>query len=196
MLEGVEVVFIVVAIGAGGTLIVPAALGAAVALLAVVVLGLALHRPLASLPENKLKFGVGVLLSAFGTFWVGEGIGMHWPGGDWAILVLTSLVAAVAVLLVAACRRLQRRQPIVAASSAPGADGEPAARLRGKPSSRLRTALAQTWKLFILRRARCVVLSTTAGWRWKSLPGSPSCGRSMPSPWSNCRWNARRSPAA
>ena len=149
-LEGVEVVFIVVAIGAGGTLIVPAAVGAAVALLAVVVLGLALHRPLASLPENKLKFGVGVLLSAFGTFWVGEGIGMAWPGGDWAILVLTSAVAGVAMLLVALCRRSQRRHSSVAARSAPGVDGEPAGRLRGEPrKNRLHAALAQTWKLFI-----------------------------------------------
>ena len=81
LLEGIEVVFIVVAIGAGGTLIGPAAVGAAIALVVVVVLGLVLHRPLAALPENKLKFGVGVLLSAFGIFWVGEGIGLSWPRG-------------------------------------------------------------------------------------------------------------------
>ena len=75
MLEGLEVVFIVIAVGAGGVgLLVPAAIGAAAALLAVVALGLVLHRPLSIVPENTLKFSVGVLLAAFGTFWVGEGL--------------------------------------------------------------------------------------------------------------------------
>ena len=109
MLEGIEVVFIVVAIGAGGPLIVPAAVGAALALLVVVGLGFVLHRPLASIPENVLKFGVGVLLSAFGTFWVAEGLGLAWPGEDWAIAGLIGLYLAVAVASVSACVRLQRR---------------------------------------------------------------------------------------
>ena len=80
MLEGIEVVFIVIAIGASGQLILPATLGAIAALVLVVLLGLWLHRPLANVPENALKFGVGVLLTAFGTFWVGEGIHLVWPG--------------------------------------------------------------------------------------------------------------------
>ncbi len=89
MLEGIEVVFIVLAIGAGGTgLLTPASLGALAALLVVLALGFAVHRPLASIPENSLKFVVGILLSAFGTFWVGEGLGISWPGADWAILGL------------------------------------------------------------------------------------------------------------
>ena len=89
MLEGIEVVFIVIAIGAGGAgLLMPASLGALAALLLVIALGLVLHRPLASIPENSLKFVVGILLAAFGTFWFGEGLGISWPGADWAILGL------------------------------------------------------------------------------------------------------------
>lgn len=105
MLEGLEVVFIVVAVGAGGVgLLVPASIGALVALVAVVVLGIALHRPLSAIPENTLKFGVGVLLSAFGTFWVGEGAGLGWPGADWSIPGLCAAYLAVALVAVAVCR--------------------------------------------------------------------------------------------
>jgi len=105
MLEGTEVVFIVVALGAGGTgLLLPAALGAAAALLVVVALGVALYRPLARVPENTLKFLVGVLLSAFGTFWVGEGAGLAWPGADLAILGLMAAYLGLALCLVPMCR--------------------------------------------------------------------------------------------
>ena len=97
MLEGIEVVFIVIAIGAGGALLVPAAAGAGLALVVVVALGFLLHRPVATVPENTLKFIVGVLLTAFGTFWLGEGIGAAWPGEDWSLLALIAgfLVTAV-----------------------------------------------------------------------------------------------------
>src|SRR5262250_1804531 len=78
MLEGIEVVFIVIAVGAAGGLLVPAGVGAVAALLVVILLGVAIHLPRARIPENALKFVVGVLLSAFGTFWVGEGIGVAW----------------------------------------------------------------------------------------------------------------------
>jgi uncharacterized membrane protein len=105
MLEGTEVVFIVVAIGVGGAgLLLPASLGAIAALVGVIALGFALHRPLANIPENKLKFVVGVLLSAFGTFWVGEGANLNWPGGDWSILGLVLGYFAIAMLTVAFCR--------------------------------------------------------------------------------------------
>jgi Ca2+/H+ antiporter, TMEM165/GDT1 family len=108
MLEGTEVVFIVVAIGAGGAgLLMPASLGALAALLLVIALGLALHRPLASIPENSLKFVVGILLAAFGTFWVGEGLGISWPGADWAILGL-----AIGFLLVAVFTTWLSRQKV------------------------------------------------------------------------------------
>ncbi len=100
MLEGTEVVFIVIAIGAGGTgMLLPAGLGAAAALLMVVILGFALHRPLTRVPENTLKFVVGTLLSAFGTFWVGEGLGFVWPGADWSIVGLVLAYSMLAALL-------------------------------------------------------------------------------------------------
>jgi uncharacterized membrane protein len=111
MLEGTEVVFIVVAIGAGGNgLLLPASIGAVVALLTVVALGLVLHRPLASVPENTLKFAVGVLLSAFGTFWIGEGVGLEWPGADWSILglVFGFLVIGLATVPLARGRAVAR----------------------------------------------------------------------------------------
>jgi len=105
MLEGIEVVFIVIAIGAAGDLMLPAGIGAAAALALVVGLGVALHRPLARIPENTLKFAVGVLLAAFGTFWAGEGIGIAWPGADWAILALIGGFLAAGLSTVPACRR-------------------------------------------------------------------------------------------
>ncbi len=105
MLEGIEVVFIVIAIGATGDLLVPAALGALAALVFVVVLGVALHRPLARVPENTLKFAVGVLLAAFGVFWVGEGLGLEWPGGDLALFGLAAAFLAVALAGIVPIRR-------------------------------------------------------------------------------------------
>jgi Ca2+/H+ antiporter, TMEM165/GDT1 family len=116
MLEGVEVVFIVIAIGAGGAgLLMPASLGALAALLAVIALGVTVHRPLASVPENSLKLVVGVVLSAFGTFWVGEGLAIPWPGGDWAIPVLIVGFLLTAALTMGLCRRrLNRSLPVTA----------------------------------------------------------------------------------
>ncbi len=112
MLEGLEVVFIVVAVGSGGVgLLIPASIGAAAALLAVAALGLVLHRPLSMVPENTLKFSVGVLLAAFGTFWVGEGLGLAWPRGDWSILALILGYLLVAGLAVALCRRRASADP-------------------------------------------------------------------------------------
>ncbi len=105
MLEGTEVVFIVIAIGAGRTgMLLPASLGAVAALLVVIALGLILHRPLARVPENTLKFAVGVLLSAFGTFWVGEGMHLAWPGADWSILALIAAYLIIALVMVPLCR--------------------------------------------------------------------------------------------
>jgi Ca2+/H+ antiporter, TMEM165/GDT1 family len=104
MLEGIEVVFIVIAVGAAGGLLLPASLGAGAALLLVVAFGVVLHRPLARIPENTLKFAVGVLLSAFGAFWAGEGIGLTWPGEDWAIIGLIAGFLATALAAAALCR--------------------------------------------------------------------------------------------
>ena len=98
MLEGIEVVFIVIALGAVGGALVPATLGAVAAAVLVSLIGVMLHRPLARVPENTLKFAVGIMLSSFGTFWLGEGYGLVWPGSDLAILGLMVGFAAVALL--------------------------------------------------------------------------------------------------
>ena len=140
MLEGIEVVFIVIALGAGGRLLVPASVGAGLALALVLVLGLLLHRPLARVPENALKFGVGVMLAAFGTFWVGEGVGLAWPAEDAAILVLMLVFLLIALALVAVCRRLRR--------AARPAGGQPAAPQRPAPG-RLAAAAGELLGLFV-----------------------------------------------
>ncbi len=87
LLEGLEVVFIVIAVGSGHGMLWPAALGALGACIAVLIIGVIVHKPLSRVPENTLKFCVGVMLSAFGVFWTGEGLGIAWPGQD-LILVL------------------------------------------------------------------------------------------------------------
>jgi uncharacterized membrane protein len=63
------------------------------------------HRPLARVPENTLKFAVGVMLSAFGIFWTGEGLGVEWPGADLAIVVFAALFLAVSFAAVMLARR-------------------------------------------------------------------------------------------
>jgi uncharacterized membrane protein len=105
VLEGLEVVFIVIAVGAGHGLLIPAGLGALAACLLVVFVGIVVHRPLARVPENSLKFVVGTMLSAFGVFWIGEGLGVPWPGADLAILVFAVLFLGVALASVALTRR-------------------------------------------------------------------------------------------
>src|SRR5882724_8120283 len=77
LLEGLEVVFIVIALGSGRGMLLPASIGALAACLVVAAVGLIVHRPLARVPENTLKFSVGVMLSAFGVFWTGEGLGVE-----------------------------------------------------------------------------------------------------------------------
>ena len=108
MLEGLEVVFIVIAVGAGRGLIIPASVGAIAACLLVAGIGFAIHRPLARVPENTLKFVVGVMLSAFGVFWIGEGFGVDWPGEDIAIIAFAALFFVVALGTVALTRRVGR----------------------------------------------------------------------------------------
>ena len=79
--------------------------GAVAALVVVIGLGVALPRPLARVPENALKFTVGVLLSAFGTFWTGEGLGFPWPAEDWSLPALMAVFLLVAGALVPLCRQ-------------------------------------------------------------------------------------------
>jgi Ca2+/H+ antiporter, TMEM165/GDT1 family len=105
VLEGLEVVFIVIAVGSGRGLLGAASLGALAACLVVVAVGFVIHRPLERVPENTLKFAVGVMLSAFGIFWTGEGLGVPWPGEDLAIPVFAVLFLIVALAAVVLARR-------------------------------------------------------------------------------------------
>jgi uncharacterized membrane protein len=105
LLEGLEVVFIVIALGVGRGMLIPASAGAVIACLAVAVVGLIVHRPLARVPENTLKFAVGVMLSSFGVFWTGEGLGVPWPGADFAIVGFAAMFTAVSGVAVALARR-------------------------------------------------------------------------------------------
>jgi Ca2+/H+ antiporter, TMEM165/GDT1 family len=109
LLEGTEVVFIVIAVGAGGLLWLASA-GALAACVVVAAIGAAAAGPLSQVPENALKFAVGVLLSAFGLFWTGESLGVAWPGGDAAILGFAALFLGVAVALVALLKPETRGQ--------------------------------------------------------------------------------------
>lgn len=110
-IEGVEVVFIVLAVGAAGgpAKLVPASIGAAAAAVVVVALGFAARGPLTRVPENALKLAVGALVSAFGTFWAGEGLRLVWPGGDWATVALSLGYAGVAALGIALVRGVTGR---------------------------------------------------------------------------------------
>jgi uncharacterized membrane protein len=95
LLEGLEVVFIVVTFGANQKNVGAAVIGAAAAIVVVVVAGLALKTPLTKVPENWMKFVVGIMLTSFGTFWGAEGAGVNWPGHDGALLVIVPVVAVV-----------------------------------------------------------------------------------------------------
>jgi uncharacterized membrane protein len=105
LLEGLEVVFIVLAVGAGHGLLVAASLGAMAACSLVAAIGWVARRPLARVPENTMKFAVGILLSAFGVFWTGEGLGVPWPGADFAILGIAALFLLVALAIIELVRR-------------------------------------------------------------------------------------------
>lgn len=109
LLEGLEVAFIVVTLGASAGHLGPATLGAAVAGLLVLVAGVAVHRPLVRVPENGLKFVVGLMLTTFGTFWAGEGIGVNWVAGDATVVGLLALYAAASLALVCVVRDWIRR---------------------------------------------------------------------------------------
>jgi uncharacterized membrane protein len=117
LLEGLEVAFIVVTFGSNEGSIKLAVLGAVLAIAVVLVAGMALRAPLSRVPENMLKFGVGVLLTSFGLFWGGEGAGADWPDADAALPVLIVLVLAFAVGAVWVLRRARRPASGVSALS-------------------------------------------------------------------------------
>jgi uncharacterized membrane protein len=104
LLEGLEVILIVTALAGPSSARVPALLGAGLAVVLTVAVGLVLHRPLRRLPETELKYGVGILLSSFGTFFVAEGLDVSWPLDDAALLLLALAYVAASQLMV---RRLR-----------------------------------------------------------------------------------------
>jgi uncharacterized membrane protein len=108
LLEGLEVVFIVLTFGSAQGSIPLAAAGAAGALVLVAVVGVAVRAPLARVPENAVKFVVGVLLTTFGIFWATEGAGAHWPGEDASLLGVLGFVVLSSFLLVRLLRRERR----------------------------------------------------------------------------------------
>ena len=113
LLEGLEVAFIVVTFGSAQGRIDLAALGAGGALVLVVIVGVLVRAPLARVPENTLKFAVGVMLTTFGIFWATEGAGAHWPGDDASLPVVLAFVIALSAASVALLRR-QRAEAVPA----------------------------------------------------------------------------------
>jgi uncharacterized membrane protein len=95
LLEGLEVVFIVITFGDNQHDLGAAVIGAAAAVVVITLAGIAIKAPLAKVPENWMKFAVGIMLTSFGTFWGAEGAGVAWPGNDAALLVLVPVVALV-----------------------------------------------------------------------------------------------------
>src|SRR6266849_603497 len=112
LLEGLEVVFIVLSFGAAQHRLGLAAAAAGTALVLVAGAGARARAPLARVPENTIKFSVGLLLTTFGTFWGAEGAGAHWPGNDLALLGLLAFFTALALTIV----RLIAPRPVEAAS--------------------------------------------------------------------------------
>jgi uncharacterized membrane protein len=108
LLEGLEVVFIVITFGDNQRDLGAAVVGAAAAVVVVAVTGAIVRAPLSRVPENALKFAVGIMLTSFGTLWGAEGAGVRWPGGDAALLVLVPAVAAVSLGYAAWLRRRGR----------------------------------------------------------------------------------------
>jgi uncharacterized membrane protein len=118
LLEGLEVAFIVITLGASAGQLGSAAIGALAAGAIVIVAGVATHRPLSRVPENGLKFAVGLMLTTFGTFWAGEGIGISWALSDATLIVLLAVYAVAALLAVRLIQSAQRPQvsPLAAAA--------------------------------------------------------------------------------
>jgi uncharacterized membrane protein len=121
LLEGLEVVFIVLTFGANQRDIGAAVIGAAAAIAVVTAVGVAVRAPLAKVPENAMKFAVGIMLTSFGTFWGAEGAGVRWPGNDLALLVLVPVTALVSLACVVVLRRAGTVGAPVASSSASSA---------------------------------------------------------------------------
>ena len=113
-LEGLEVAFIVLTFGTIHGSVPLAAAGAGVALLVVVVIGALAHKPLSRVPENAMKFAVGLMLTTFGVFWSAEGAGIEWPGTDLAILGILGFLTLLSLGFVAVLRRMRYLDSVLA----------------------------------------------------------------------------------
>jgi uncharacterized membrane protein len=112
-LEGLEVAFIVVTFGGAQHNVALAAVGAGVAAVLTLVVGLFLHRPLSRVPENTMKYAVGLMLTTFGLFWVGEGAGLNWPGTDLALIGILAYLFAFSTVVIASLRRRHARSNLI-----------------------------------------------------------------------------------
>lgn len=121
VLEGLEVAFIVVTFGANARNVPLAALAAAAAIVVIVAAAAVVKGPLSRVPENSIKFAVGILLASFGTFWGGEGAGASWPGSDASLLGIVPAIAVISLLTVAVLRRKRQATAVPSARPAEGA---------------------------------------------------------------------------
>ncbi len=119
-LEGLEVVLVVLTLGASSHRLGLAAAAAAAAIVVVTAIGFVVARQLSEVPENAMKTVVGIMLTSFGVFWVGEGSGLHWPGSDLAILGLIAWFSAVTGILIVGMRRLSRGSTVGGLIHQPG----------------------------------------------------------------------------
>lgn len=120
VLEGLEVAFIVLTFGTNDKNIPLAALGAGLALVIVVAVAFAMRAPLARVPENTMKYAVGVMLVTFGTFWGAEGVGVHWPGADASLAALLPVYLLASIALAASLRRRHHGDTAVTDTSVGG----------------------------------------------------------------------------
>jgi uncharacterized membrane protein len=114
-----EVVLIVITLGASSGHLALAAVAAVAAAVVVSIIGYFVARQLSEVPENSMKLAVGIMLTSFGVFWVGEGAGLHWPGSDLMILVLVGVFAMTAAVLSFAMRRIGPSRQTVAVHGGP-----------------------------------------------------------------------------
>lgn len=134
VLEGLEVVFIALTFGGNQHDIPLAAVAALSAVVVVAAAGIAVRAPLARVPENTLKFVVGVMLTSFGMFWGVEGAGAAWPGNDASLLAVVPIVALYALGIVALLRRGLERRNVSGAAATPSVGGDPAVATSGDPA--------------------------------------------------------------
>jgi uncharacterized membrane protein len=118
LLEGLEVVFIVIAFGTAQGQLGLVVAGAVAAVVVVVVAGALVHGPLARVPENTVKFAVGILLTSFGCFWAAEGAGVEWPGDELSLIGIVAFFVVVSLVFVRALHRQRVGTPVAAGADA------------------------------------------------------------------------------